>query len=415
MIVRIAKRLRAEYLHFAACTPGMRLLLFVNVVYALVLPVIEIFVAAYIMHSSSDVTKVMVCQLSIYTAIPLAFYLNGFLLRYIDAARLYATGITLSGCALFAMLTSDITHIGQVIFFGGLIGLATGLFWANRGFLVLMVTDDKDRNYFYGLELSFATVSSLLVPLIVGVLVSNKNGNALNRQPYATVAFGSLALTIIAASAMMFMACKRTPEQSYYTLSSHPLWHKMLVLAGLKGLGQGYIVTLPAVLIMSLVGKEDTLGMLEACASALVAVALYIVGRKLTTQHRSTVFSLALVGFFFGSLVNAALSSVGGVIVLVCCMLVTKPFIELAYYPIQFLVTEVTSKAESRSCYSYIFSHECGTFFGRVLGCSLFLVLASLVSSSAAMFYALPMIAGLQLLSIPLARQLSTEASLMQV
>ena len=39
----------------------------------------------------------------------------------------------------------------------------------------------------------------------------------------------------------------------------HPLWWRMLTLALLKGLAQGYIVTAPAMLIMLLVGQEGTL------------------------------------------------------------------------------------------------------------------------------------------------------------
>ena len=58
----------------------MQILMVSNMMYALVLPVIEIFVAAYVMRNSQAVAKVVTYQLSIYAATPLAFYINGKLL-----------------------------------------------------------------------------------------------------------------------------------------------------------------------------------------------------------------------------------------------------------------------------------------------------------------------------------------------
>lgn len=409
--MQLAKRLLVEYHHFSSCRPEMRSLLFANTIYASVLPVIEIFVAAYIMHNSSDVKKVMVCQLSIYVATPLAFLVNGFLLKRIQASQLYATGMILSGCALFTLMTSSIKNTADVVFFGGLIGLSTGVFWANRGFLVLSVTTDENRDYFYGVELSVATMSSLLVPLVVGLLVSKGGTTAKDNHSYQAIALGSLLLTSISAAVLLLTIVDRAPEKASFSLPSHLLWRKMLVLAALKGLGQGYIVTLPAVLVMQLVGQEDALGILETFGSTIVAASLYLVSRAIRTRHRSVVFTFALLLFFSGSIVNAMLSSVLGVVILISCMLVSKPFIELAYYPIQFLVTDVVSRAECRGRYGYLFTHECGTFVGRSLGCILFLALAYYSSSRAAMLYALPVVAGLQLLSVPIARLLLMEAS----
>ena len=73
-------RILREYRVFAAQPRSMRILLITNIVYALVLPVLEIFVAAYVMRNSHDVSKVVTYQLAIYAATPLAFLCNGYLL-----------------------------------------------------------------------------------------------------------------------------------------------------------------------------------------------------------------------------------------------------------------------------------------------------------------------------------------------
>ena len=73
------KKLKIEVDHFKSQPHNFRILVLTNLVYALVLPVIDIFVAAYVMRNSNDPTKVVIYQLTIYTGIPLTFLLNVFL------------------------------------------------------------------------------------------------------------------------------------------------------------------------------------------------------------------------------------------------------------------------------------------------------------------------------------------------
>ena len=139
-------RLRKELEVFFQCSRSMRVLMVSNMIYALVLPVIEIFVAAYIMRNSRAVGKVVAYQFSIYAATPLAFYLNGKLLGYMGAKHLYSAGMVLSGIAIiFMMRLSTLTPVGLALS-GFMMGLATRHFWANRGFLALTATTESNRN-----------------------------------------------------------------------------------------------------------------------------------------------------------------------------------------------------------------------------------------------------------------------------
>jgi MFS transporter, YQGE family, putative transporter len=95
-----------------------------------------------------------------------------------------------------------------------------------------------------------------------------------------------------------------------------------------------------------------------------------------------------------------------GVLIFIACLLLAKPLLDLAYYPIQLQVIDVVSRLEERNEYAYIFNHEFGLFTGRCLGCGLFLAIAYGWSGNAALKYALPVIALLQLLSIRVAGQI---------
>ncbi len=382
----------------------MRVLLGANMIFALVMPVIDVFVAAYVMRNSHAVKLVMTYQLAIYTGIPCAFLLNGFLLRRAGMKHLYASGMLLIGLSLVAMMSSGaLTPLG-IAGFGGFLGAAYGLFAANRASLALSSTSDANRNYYYGLEMFFYTAMSVLVPFAVGWLIEGAPAygwfGGERNGAYRAVAAAVCGLSAVAVAVLLRGKFERARAGRFLYFRYHPVWYRMLWLAGLKGVAQGYIVTAPAMLIMMLVGQEGTLGTVQAVGGLLSALALYVVGRVATPSHRLHVFAAGLGLFVLGGIVNAFLFNTTGVLILVACLQLSKPLLDVAYFPIQFRVMEAIAEVEGRDVYAYIFHHECAEYAGRVVGCGLFLMLAVYVSDIVALKYALPAIGALQMASL---------------
>jgi len=180
----------------------------------------------------------------------------------------------------------------------------------------------------------------------------------------------------------------------------------MLFLAGLKGLVQGYIVIAPAILILRLVGDEGSLGTIQSIGGVITAVLLYVLGRVTKPKHRIYVFSVGLLLFFVGSLVNMVMFSATGVVVFVICLIMFRPLHDIAYFPIQLRVIDILSVKEKRSEFAYIFNHEFGLYIGRFVGLVLFIVLMYYVSESFALKYSLLIVAVIQMLSIPVAKNI---------
>jgi YQGE family putative transporter len=407
-----------EYRLFRSCPRDMRILLLTNMVYALVLPVIEIFVAAYVMRNSREVSKVVTYQLAIYAATPLAFLINGYLLGRMSVYRLYSLGMLLSGASMLVMMSSNVISPWDIAGSGMMMGISTGLFWANRGFLTLSTTTDQNRNYYYGLEQVVYTVTSVGVPVAIGWFIEETAhhswfGGVVN-DAYRIVAFGVLGLTVIASIIVHRGHFSNPPKTKFIYFRFHPLWNKLLALSVLKGLAQGYFVTAPAMLIMMLVGQEGALGTIQAAGGLISAMVLYAVGRAAKPQHRIGVFSFGLILFTLGTLVNAVLFSATGVLIFMACLLLAKPLLDIAYFPIQMLVIDIVSRIEGRNQYAYIFNCEFALFLGRLSGCILFIALARYVSDIAALKFALPVIAVLQLLSIPVSRSALAQASTLE-
>jgi MFS transporter, YQGE family, putative transporter len=405
-----------EYNFFLSMPRNMRVLLVTNMVYAFVLPVVDIFVSAYIMRSSNDPNLVATYQLFLYIGIPFTFLINGFLLNKFNISNLYSFGMLLSGISMLIMMSLDNMDLFGVAFAGLIMGSSFGFFWANRDFLALVTTNDDNRNYYYGLETFFFTTTSIIVPFAVGsFLVSYQSFDWLRNgdisSAYRIVTYCVLAITVISGLIIHKGKFTNPSQKKFIYFKFDTLWTKMLFLSGLKGLAQGFLVTAPAILIMRLVGDENSLGIVQSISGIITAIALYIIGRVAKPKHRIAIFTVGLFIFFIGSLANAMLFSATGVMIFVLCLVLFRPLHDIAYFPIQMKVIDILSKKENRSEFAYIFNHEFGLFVGRFLGLTLFIVLSTYVSIDFSLKYSILIIAALQLISIPVAKHITKKAN----
>jgi len=198
------KKLVSEYRFFLSMPHNMRVLLITNLLYALVLPVVEIFIGAYIMRNTNNTMLVAVFQVAMYTGIVITSFANGFLLQKFKVAHLYSFGILLSGISMVGMMFMGNLSITGILIAGILLGAASGFFWTNRYLMALNTTTDENRNYFFGLETFFFTLSSIGVPLAIGALLATIDGVQLFglvfdvNMGYRIVTLIVLAITILA-------------------------------------------------------------------------------------------------------------------------------------------------------------------------------------------------------------------------
>ncbi len=404
------KKFLHEYRHFLTYPHNMRILLITNLFYACVLPVIDIFVGAYVMRNSHDVKMVVIYQLTVYTGIPFTFLLNGFLLQHFQIRRLYSSGMLLSGVSMAVMMSLQNMTLTGVGVAGLLMGMSFGLFWANRDFLALSTTNDSNRNYYYGLETFFYTNTYVVIPFIIGWFIEASGhsrwfagGPDVAYQIVTGVVF---VITIIASVVVHRGDFANPPTSRFIFFRFHTLWNRMQLLAILKGLMQGYIVTAPAMLIMRLVGQEGALGTIQALGGIVSAFLLYFIGRTTTPAHRIIIFTVGLMLFVAGGVCNALLFNGLGVLLFMACLLLARPLHDIAYFPIQLLVMDTVSAVERRNPFAYILAQEFGFYIGRFTGCGVFIFLAYRVSDTFALRYALLIVALVQLLSIPVAKMI---------
>jgi YQGE family putative transporter len=402
--------IKEEYRFFCSQPRTMRMLLLTNMVYALVIPIIELFLGAYIIRKSNDISLVMVYQLAQGTGIPVTFIMNGYLLKHIPIARLYAIGMVVSGIDMGIMMLLHDLNIFGIALIGFIMGLSYGFFWANRVLLALATTNNNNRNYYYGLETFFFTIASIIMPLFAGYFIAStqKLGWMGGQVSHAyRILTGVVILLTLIASWLAYKGNFKNPENARFLyFKFHRLWHKMLGLAALKGVAQGFVIAAPVMLIMRLVGQEGSVGSIQSTGAFLSAIMLYILGRAAKPEHRLKIFIAGLGLFLAGAVVNMALYNALGAIIFVGSLVFARPLLDLAYFPIQLGVIECVASKEKRNQFAYIFNHEVGLYMGRLFGCVLFIVIARSISESAALRYALLAVAFVQFFSVFIARSI---------
>ena len=411
----MTNKLAGEFLFFKTQPRNIRTLLITNMLYGMILPIIEIFVGAYIMRNTGNSTYVVIFQLFMYIGVVSTSILNGALLKIFKVNWLYSFGIVLSAIALMVMMFVHSIGIVQLGIAGFAIGASTGFFWTNRYLLALTATNDKNRNYFFGLESFFFSLWSIVVPLMVGAFLGTIYGKVWFGHTI-NINMGYQIITVvvffIAIGACLVLAkgdFVNPVQKKFIYFKYHVLWQKFLALASLKGMVQGFLVTAPAILVMRLVGNEGSLGLIQGIGGGVTAIIVYVLGRVAKPEHRMKIFGFGLIVFFIGTLANGIMFSALGVIIFVLCKVLFQPLHDLAYFPTMMKTIDAVSSIEKRNEYAYILSHEVGLFFGRALGMILFISLAYFGSEIFALKYALIIVGALQLISLPLAKHIIKE------
>jgi YQGE family putative transporter len=400
--------LRKELAPFYACPHSMRILILANMIYAFVFPIIDIFLGAFVLRSSHQLDRVIVYQLSVYVAAPPAFLLNGLLMGRVAAQHLCAAGMVLSGVAMVALMYMGAQTLCDTVVVGLGIGLSTGFFWANRGFLDASTTEDSNRNYYYGVEFFVVTLAGVLVPAVTGWLLASTSlygwlGGRL-QQAYLLVACGALLLTVLAACFLEQGHFARQTQTRFLYFSFPRLWWRFLGITVLKGLAQGYLITAPAMLVFQKVGQEGTLGLVQAIGGALSALMLYLVGRATAPRHRGRIFGVGLWLYFVGALLLTWHFDALGVLLFLACLLPAKPLLDVAYNATKLGVIDRMRMATGRSLYAFLFHHEIWLLAGRALGFGVFFLIMHRSSPDVALHVVLPLVTGFQLLTLPLLR-----------
>jgi len=361
-------------------------------------PLVTIFIAAFIWRATESLLNVALYMMGRFIGLPLAFWLNGYVLRHIDIRTAFWCGSISAGIVTAA-----------VIFFGGVIsplaflaygllnGFGWGFYWANRNFLTLQETNDHERPYYVSIVHAAILLSNIVVPFVGGWLIVTGSYFGVYAPEHAYwVLFGlSLLLMLLSARAIAHVRFQSPIPDTIVHLRKSGLNARRLLNLSRGTVEIKFIIVL---LILIYLGNEGILGTLTALVSLMAAISMYAYGR-IKNGRRSRVMTLVMSGVFFMCALALAVLPVSiGVALYVLFSPIAIRFFAMLTEP--FILSLSDNEAGNNPALRYMLTFDNELFInaGRIIGVVLVIALGVFASRDDALFWGPLVIGAMQLM-----------------
>jgi YQGE family putative transporter len=412
----IRKFIQNEIRAFDTFDSNGKRLIIVNLLYAMVFPFVIIFSTAYINRATGNQVIAIINSFGFVGGMVAGNFSNGKLLQKgINIRYLFSAGMFFSIASTFLMMLFVKSSIGgYIIFYGFFSGLGSGLYWSNRQFLSLLVTNEENRNFFASLDQFFIIFFNAIIPFLFGTLfisLGRETGWFDEIMAYQLMA-AFMVVLILYAIRLILKSTFASPEiKKFVHFRFSKLWQLHRVFALLFGFVSGGFLFFMPLLILNVAGDETVLGKIELTMAIVSVSVIYTLGRITAVNHRSKMmFVGALVvvagGFFLSSTINndkmfleLVKYSFLGVIIMKICQVAAEPVINVAYASTKLSNFEKATKIENRDSYTYVFDNEVFVGVGRIMGGLVFISLNYWVSSIGALQYIFIILGLLQIIT----------------
>lgn len=353
--------------------------------YYLISPIFGIFINAFIWRQSHDLILVSFYNIVLYLGLPIGFYLNGLLLRKYSANFLHFLGLLIGGMAVAVLIFLPKLSYMPITFWGLIDGIAGGIYWANRNLLTLKTTTSENRIYFSGIESILKTYSGIVIPLFIGwfLVLGTHTHFYSTLQAYKLIAIFMMFVICVTGFVMMTLKIKHIEYRQLWLKNPSIKWQKFRLLQFILGLIQGISSVLPPLMVLVLLGKEETLGTVTSISSLLTAIVVYILAKRLKIKHRIKLLEISLIIAIIGAGFFSFFYSGEGVLIFVAAQAVMTPFLWMAMSSLNYDLIDEDKNDESH--YAYISDQEIYLNGGRAAAIVLFIMLITIFSSDFAL------------------------------
>jgi MFS transporter, YQGE family, putative transporter len=362
--------------------------------YNLAGPLFNIFIDAFMWRQTHNILLVALYNAISYTIVPFAFYLNGYLLRKYKPSLPYTVSLLISGCAIAILMFLPHLSYPSVILFSIIDGLTLGIYWANRNLLTLKTTTTHDRIYFSSIETASGTVTSVLIPALIGwfIILGTPLRLYTPIQGYQFLLMYMLVivLRIGYSSKSIHNAEIKIPTLLVKNISMN--WKKFRWIQFFYGMENGVANFVPVLVVLIIAGNESALGTVQSVSAIVASLLIYFLGKTLKTRHRMRLIAAGILFTIIGSLFFGALYSAIGVFIFFAAQNLAEQFIWVGGSSINYDLIDIDNRDENQH-YAYVSDEEIYLNGGRVAGILLFIFLTMFVTQSFALRFALVILA----------------------
>lgn len=376
MFKSVTSRLRKELSHYRALTVDARRLLLSYYLFLVAYPLFDIFINAFIWRQGNDVRQLVYYNIANCLGILICFFLNGLLLRRFHTLHLYTAGLFLQALsALLVVFSSGSSGFSQWLY-GFLAGVGGGFFWANKNYLSLILSRGSNRLYFNSLENSVLLLLKISVPLLAGFIITFGSRVGLYSTAVAYRLLMSLGMLAILVSSYIINR-SRIPDVQHEHLFIKKVtgrWQSVRLYNFLYNVIAGAEFIIPTVLILTVLGQEEVLGLVTSATAALSAASLYVLGRKGGIQHVWRTVALGNTLYLLSVIILALFFGPIAVLIYMAGVTIGK---SLRFSPAYSVTMDIMERESQDGQYAYICDNEISFNTGRVLGLCLILFFAS--------------------------------------
>lgn len=399
----IKKLFHSEYAHFLRLDYDARKLIISIILFSVISPIFSIFLNAYLWRQTHDLTFVAVYNLIYYGGILLGFYINGIILNKKPISLFYTSGLFFMGMSISILTFLNSIDIYNIVIFGLLYGIGGGLYWANRNLLTWKTTHSANRIYFSGLESTAGIITNIAVPFIAGAfIVYGQNIHLYSPvQAYQILSIFILLITVIFWFVVSGMNIVRLPVKNLFLKDPGTGWKYYRLFTFILGFISGLNIFIPTLIVLVLVGNENTLGAYQSIAALVSAVAVYILGKKMNIKHRLPLLQISIFFAIAGAAILNIFYNSFGVLIYYFAGSVSIPLQWIAVSSLNYdLIDE--EKPDGANDFAYIFDKDLFLNPGRFLAIILFITFIMLFNNETALRFT-PLLLGIsQILLIPI-------------
>jgi YQGE family putative transporter len=356
--------------------------------YNIIHPIFTIFINAFLWRQTQDVMIVALFNLAMFCTLPIGFYGNGHLLKRFSVKKLFFAGAILRAFLVALIIFSPMVTELSIVLFGLSYGFAQGIFWSNKNLLTVELTTSANRIYFSSIDFISQTINNIIIPSAIGALLVFGTNNQLYsvQQGYYIVAIAMILLSFLMGSAIKKINVK-TPEIGNIVLQNGTRqWNFARGITALIGLLTGISGFLPILIILSYVGNEDSLGLVQSIAAVVSGIIMYSIARSINTRFRVKMVAVSIVTLFLASVILAFSFNPTGIFIYFALMTIAT---QLLFAETNSIILDLIDRenVEQDNKYMYVFDLEMVLNVGRVTGIMFFVFYSKTFSADFAMQY----------------------------
>lgn len=379
----IKKIFRNEYTYFKKLNPEAQKQLLSIFLFNNLNPIFAIFINAFIWRQSQDAGLVALFNVTNYMGLPIGFFINGILLKHQSIRRLYFAGGLWKAIAVLLVIILPVINTSAILLYGLLYGITNGLYWSNRNLINQRVTTSGNRIYFSGLDTITNTINNIIVPLIIGnfIIFGSQSKWYTPNQAYLWLGICTVVLSAVFGLVITSFQTRRLQVPQIVIRKATQNWNNARAMICVFGLFNGVAIFLPTLMILSFIGKEDALGVVQSLSATIAAIVMYTLARKVSTQERIKLNAASIVLSIIGSLSLFIVSAHEGVLAFIVAQAFAGPLFITTFNSITYdMVDKENQNRDNR--YAYVFDSELFLNIGRVTGVLLFFLYCSFFSTT---------------------------------